>query len=575
MTNNKKFKICLTLAGAVSAGAYTAGVMDYLLETLELWEQAKNKNRMLGKKHPEYDFSVPMHDVELDVISGASAGGITASLALLNLIDAEYQPVNQDNPSGKNNRLYQSWVEMGDDESATTFEKLLDTSDLKELAKGDKPQALLNTAPIDLIADRAIRIENLKNYPAYVSHSLDLVLTTTNLDGINFKINFNGNDQSGSVITSHAAFFRYKLANKQFKKGIPNGEELYYVLDLNQPDHLNHLREATLSTASFPIALKPRDVSIPQKYIARYPKYIFGTTTGIQPILPSESDYQYHAIDGGLINNEPFALALKIFREKSPIQFVKEQYAIIMVDPFPNKDHNSSKEVASTDVISVVKRMFKSLRNEVMFNRSGILDAINTKNNSKFLIEPVRKHRVDGVLTRAENDLATAPLSGFAGFIDKSFRKHDFELGRLNCQTFLRYHFTLPEETLIEKLNNLPTAKALNRFEICVENLVDKKCKHFPIIPDLRVLKASTNEADHANFGSDAHLDFPEYPSITEAYFYKKHQKNIRKRLELLTNRLVTNFWFSVANKLFIKNKLSKKIETVLLDKLKEAQLIK
>lgn len=36
------FKICIAMAGAVSAGAYTAGVMDYLTEALSLW-QAKKK----------------------------------------------------------------------------------------------------------------------------------------------------------------------------------------------------------------------------------------------------------------------------------------------------------------------------------------------------------------------------------------------------------------------------------------------------------------------------------------------------------------------------------------------------
>ena len=34
------FEIGLCMAGAVSAGAYTAGVMDYLIETLDKWEQA-------------------------------------------------------------------------------------------------------------------------------------------------------------------------------------------------------------------------------------------------------------------------------------------------------------------------------------------------------------------------------------------------------------------------------------------------------------------------------------------------------------------------------------------------------
>ena len=87
MTTTPKFKICLTMAGAVSAGAFTGGVMDYLLETLELWEQAKIRNRSLGMDHPEYDFSIPMHDVEIDVISGSSAGGISGALTLLNVVD--------------------------------------------------------------------------------------------------------------------------------------------------------------------------------------------------------------------------------------------------------------------------------------------------------------------------------------------------------------------------------------------------------------------------------------------------------------------------------------------------------
>ena len=55
------------MAGAVSAGAYTAGVVDYLLESLHLWEKAKKHNTILGKEHPEYNHSIPMHDVELAV----------------------------------------------------------------------------------------------------------------------------------------------------------------------------------------------------------------------------------------------------------------------------------------------------------------------------------------------------------------------------------------------------------------------------------------------------------------------------------------------------------------------------
>lgn len=97
MVENQKFKICLTMVGAVSAGASTAGVVDYLLETMELWEKAKQRNKALGIRHVDYDHSLPMHEVEIDVISGSSAGGITGALTMLNLVDQSYHPVNKDN----------------------------------------------------------------------------------------------------------------------------------------------------------------------------------------------------------------------------------------------------------------------------------------------------------------------------------------------------------------------------------------------------------------------------------------------------------------------------------------------
>ncbi len=41
--------------------------------------------------------------------------------------------------------------------------------------------------------------------------------------------------------------------------------------------------------------------------------------------------------------------------------------------------------------------------------------------------------------------MASAILGGFGGFLAEAFRRHDFYLGRRNCQAFLRWHFALPE----------------------------------------------------------------------------------------------------------------------------------
>ena len=39
------------MAGAISAGAYTAGVMDYLFEALESWQKAKDLDLPGVPKH--------------------------------------------------------------------------------------------------------------------------------------------------------------------------------------------------------------------------------------------------------------------------------------------------------------------------------------------------------------------------------------------------------------------------------------------------------------------------------------------------------------------------------------------
>jgi hypothetical protein len=66
------------MSGAISAGAYTAGVLDFLVEALDAWEDARNG--------PEGD-GAPNHRVGLKVMSGASAGGITAAIAAIALVD--------------------------------------------------------------------------------------------------------------------------------------------------------------------------------------------------------------------------------------------------------------------------------------------------------------------------------------------------------------------------------------------------------------------------------------------------------------------------------------------------------
>lgn len=574
MENEKTFKLCLTMAGAVSAGAYTAGVIDYLLETLELWEKAKVINRSRGINHPDYNHSIPMHQVEIDVMSGSSAGGISGSLTLLALADKNYKSINKDNPNGIDNIFYRSWVEMADTKESSTIDKLLGDNDLKEFGE---VRSLLNTKAIDDIADEAIRIREQREIPKYASDSLDVILTTTNLRGINFLVNFDGSRDSskGTVITNHGGFFRYKLKNDKYKSGIPVSEdELYYVLDISKKKHLQYLKEATLSTAAFPIGLRSREVAISSEYIKRYPKYLFNQSKGIEPLLPEGDIYTFNSVDGGVINNEPYGIALKVLKEKNPKSIETCRYGVIMIDPFPNKDKDVSKSGKS--ISSIAKGLLRSLRNQVMFNQEGILDALDLSDRTKFLIEPVRKIKKNGEWVRSKNDLASAPIGGFAGFLSRDFRAHDFQLGRKNCQAFLRYYFAIPSEEIETRLSIKPSAEIKERFEFSVPPMDVNGDKLFPIIPDMRVLRSFNNKFDAETYGEDADIQDLPFPKMSFSEFENRYKSKIKKRIGLIVKYLLKNRFLSfLANFFYAKNAGYKFVKETIEKELAENDLLK
>src|SRR5436190_1269575 len=68
------FELGLVLGGTVSAGAYTAGALDYLLEALEAWHADPN----------------PAHRVTIKTVAGTSGGAVCA--AILGLLSSRVVP---------------------------------------------------------------------------------------------------------------------------------------------------------------------------------------------------------------------------------------------------------------------------------------------------------------------------------------------------------------------------------------------------------------------------------------------------------------------------------------------------
>jgi hypothetical protein len=93
----------------------------------------------------------------------------------------------------------------------------------------------------------------------------------------------------------------------------------------------------------------------------------------------------------------------------------------------------------------VLQALFPALIDQARFKPAELVPAIDPRNHSRFLIAPERD--ADGVEQRYK--IACGLLTGFGGFLDEKFRAHDFQLGRRNCQEFLRSIFGLPASNKI------------------------------------------------------------------------------------------------------------------------------
>ena len=120
-TEREDIHIGLVLAGPVTAGAYTAGVLDYLLNTLDLWYE----------KHAEDPKNVAKPNVIIDAITGASAGSIVAAVTLMALATKRYKNVDDPtNLESDKNLLFDTWVNLGLTRHKSMTNKLYAISDL-------------------------------------------------------------------------------------------------------------------------------------------------------------------------------------------------------------------------------------------------------------------------------------------------------------------------------------------------------------------------------------------------------------------------------------------------------------
>ena len=535
MSDQKTFRIGISMAGAVSAGAYTAGVMDYLLEALENWQKAKE----LGLP------GVPQHDVLVEVMSGASAGGMTAVITTA-AVQKNFPHVNQQNylsDVNKENPLFDSWVNLTEEVKNDMMSQMLGNDDIldsKTLNPEKEVRSIFNSLFIEKIARRTL--DSMITDPAtkrtYIADNLELFTTITNLRGFNYELQFiTALGPREDRMTMHKDLVHFQLN----PLGTYNNDGKIPVnFETTQGLNKDMLIDAAISTGAFPVGLSPRVLVRDPKYINDNPllKITHGKNTLVDPTVP----YNTVCVDGGVINNEPYDLTETLLTNRRKAEIEKEKGAqaasahimakdaknfdttILMIDPFPNYDESPAEYFNLEAIKFAATELLGAMRQQLMIKSDLLEKAYDDFDFSRFMIAPIR---TSGNVTQ-KYSIACGSLGGFGGFFDRDFRVHDFMLGRRNCQRFIQQYLC------VKRSAGNPIIKFGydNLDDDFIQFFTPEKTDLLPLIPDIRISEDQTQIIKPA-----IEAEFP-YPSISLKYLIGLEDK-LQSRFEVVLNNIM------------------------------------
>lgn len=553
------FEIGLAMAGAISAGAYSCGVIDFLLEALDaieavraggpFCEAAKALRANLPDEAPVIE--VP-HRVRIKAMTGTSAGAMVAAIATT-AFGGPIPPVRGATVPGEatGNLLYDSWVD------AIHIDPLLGTSDLKAY---EPARALLDGSILNTIAQNAVAHGQNKNVVrAYLAEELTVHLCLGNMRGVTYALRLDaGNSHQMSL---HADVLSFCL----MKTPPAAGATLHdlHVLTHGTTENWSLLGDAALASGAFPMALPARplhrsfsDYEKRLWYIPSAPTSANSIATDVAMEIPPvhnaknfPSGYRFVSVDGGVFNNEPLELCRRALAgtQRNPRALNEAKRSVILIDPFPDiLDDRAAYDVdANSTLVSVAKNLLGVMVQQARFKPEELALAQNTSVASRHAILPER----DDPKTKlpSTTPIACGLLGGFSGFLSREFRHHDFMLGRRNCQRFLLRHFVLAADEGQAFVNPImtPWLNDPSHTSFMFENKEAisgrEKLKVLPIIPLLGKL------------ASPAYTAMPDWPAAPADLNSEALKTRITTRLNAVVKQLIDEDIDSCCQRLFAR----------------------
>lgn len=439
------FEMGLVLGGTVSAGAYTAGVLDFLLEALDAW----------GEELKLRPTPTPDWNVSIRAISGTSGGGVLAAM-FAKALSWKFDPVRASDPpeAGLRNPFYDVWVERLD------VDKMLETSDI---VSGQPLRSVLNAKCLEeAAAFVAAYPENLGVQPAardFVPEPIPIYLTLTDLRGLPCRVGFQG--KLGQNYTEHAEYAKVCVYTRG---GNANLRPDAYGVSKNPGQTgfvgWGDVTRYALGTSAFPIGFPPRDLSLPAQHLRLRPIVVVppappAAASPAGPVVMGRpiywdaladakgnvpDDFRFAAVDGGVLDNEPIELCrgeLAGMAGRNERRGHLARRAVILIDPFFDPPDLGTAELPS--VFKEIGELAGTWKSQARYDSQDLQLAVDEDCYSRFMITAKR----DGAEPGGKS-IATACLSAFGGFLCREFRRHDYFLGRRNCREFLLKDLLIP-----------------------------------------------------------------------------------------------------------------------------------
>lgn len=478
------FEVAFCMAGAVSAGAYTAGVLDVFFEALDALTAERAARQADGRK--------PLHQVQVPVFGGASAGGMCAAIAAI-FADRQFPPIHPDTPEADraDNPLWRAWVQDID------IAQMLGTRDVRPNAP---IKSLLDCTILEEIVDRLM--DQAQQMPPahrpWLASPLRAVLTLSNLRGVPYALGFEGKANFRHWMSQHADYVRFAIPLDSAAGAAPEdkpkvGETILDRFAPRRSQARADFMAVALGTGAFPVALAPRILRRPtQEYRYRAgltptgpfreaatldprPAWADAIMPAWRPQPPAES-YTALCVDGGAMNNEPLDLVRRVLvghGASTPKPADIATRALMLIDPFVNPGSPGPDQAQG--LIGSIMPLFNALVQNARFKPEDLAAAADPNVGSRFLIAPSR-----GEGWEAEGAIAAGHLGGFMGFFSQAYREHDFFLGRRNALRFLRNVFVLPETNPLFKEDRWSDNDRI-RWGVTLEGATPGR--HLPIIP--------------------------------------------------------------------------------------------